>query len=275
MGLGAERLVPPTPQATGGAQAARVLVGHEMDLDRYTLSARFAPIALILLPVPLSLAAWYPEAAESIDGLVGLGLWMGVAIVLAGVSRDAGKRIEPKLFAAWGGPPTTVFLRQRVAGPDPALRADALDRLRAVYTELVPSIETETTKPDEADAAYAKIVRRLRERTRDRSKFPLVFAENVSYGFRRNLLGLRWWGFAISLAGLSACAGRLYFAPQQTSFVVALAAIAMLLAISLFLILGVRASWVREAGFRYGEALLASTELLEAPQEPQESSPGR
>jgi hypothetical protein len=40
-------------------------------------------------------------------------------------------------------------------------------------------------------------VRWLREATRDSTKFPLVFAENVNYGFRRNLFGLR--SFAILL----------------------------------------------------------------------------
>lgn len=243
-----------------------------MDLDRYTLSARFAPIALILLPAPLGLAAWHPDAAQSMQGAAGLGLWMGVAIVLAGVARDAGKRIEDGLFAAWGGPPTTVFLRQRVASPDSSLRADALGRLREVYAELVPSIETEAANPRDADAAYAKIIRRLRERTRDRTKFPLVFAENVSYGFRRNLLGLRWWGIAIAIGGLTACGARLYLAPAGTSLVIPLVAMAMTFAICAFLALGVRPEWVRTAGFRYGEALLASTELLEAPQA---SSPAR
>jgi hypothetical protein len=31
----------------------------------------------------------------------------------------------------------------------------------------------------------------LRERTRDQNKFPLVFEENIAYGFRRNAYGCR------------------------------------------------------------------------------------
>lgn len=41
----------------------------------------------------------------------------------------------------------------------------------------------------------------LRERTRDTSRFRLVFAENMEYGFRRNALGLR--PFALVIAGIA------------------------------------------------------------------------
>jgi hypothetical protein len=50
-------------------------------------------------------------------------------------------------------------------------------------------------------------VRRLISATRDRSKYPLVFAENVSYGFARNLLGIRTIGIGVSLAALLAGVG--------------------------------------------------------------------
>ena len=39
----------------------------------------------------------------------------------------------------------------------------------------------------------------LREATRDTSRFPLVFAENANYGFRRNLWGLRPIGTGVAV----------------------------------------------------------------------------
>lgn len=41
----------------------------------------------------------------------------------------------------------------------------------------------------------------LREQTRDPKMFPIVYEENVNYGFRRNLLGLKPTGAAIAVVG--------------------------------------------------------------------------
>jgi hypothetical protein len=41
----------------------------------------------------------------------------------------------------------------------------------------------------------------LRQKTYDHAAFPLIFAENKSYGFERNLLGVRPEGIAIASIG--------------------------------------------------------------------------
>ena len=53
--------------------------------------------------------------------------------------------------------------------------------------------------PEWADTKYEEVVTSLREATRDTSRFPLVFAENANYGFRRNLWGLRPIGTAVAV----------------------------------------------------------------------------
>ena len=53
-----------------------------------------------------------------------------------------------------------------------------------------PSQVDEAQDPVTAELVYDSAVRWLREMTRDRKRYGLVFKENVSYGFRRNLYGL-------------------------------------------------------------------------------------
>ena len=57
---------------------------------------------------------------------------------------------------------------------------------------------------------YDSAARWLRKATRDRRQFNLVFTENVSYGFRRNLFGVRWIGGLVALLCAVADGGGLY-----------------------------------------------------------------
>lgn len=82
----------------------------------------------------------------------------------------------------------TAILHTKIARLDPSLH--------------VPSAEEEERDPAGADQCYESMVRVLRARTWGPKNFPLLFDENVSYGFRRNLLGMRPFGLAISLVGI-------------------------------------------------------------------------
>ena len=63
----------------------------------------------------------------------------------------------------------------------------------------LPTKEEEESSPVSADTKYKSAIGSLLEATRDTSKFPLVFAENANYGFRRNLWGLRPIGTPIAV----------------------------------------------------------------------------
>ena len=65
---------------------------------------------------------------------------------------------------------------------------------------MLPTEQEEEACPERADAKYGEAVTSLREATRDRARFPLVFAENANYGFRRNLWGLKPIGASIAVA---------------------------------------------------------------------------
>ena len=86
----------------------------------------------------------------------------------------------------------------------PPRRSELPSGLRQKVEEWIgyplPNHKEEEANPAWADKTYREVVGALREATRDTSRFPLVFAENTNYGFRRNLLGLRPIGTPIAAA---------------------------------------------------------------------------
>ena len=124
-------------------------------------------------------------------------------------------------------------------------------------------MEEERADPDDADARYETAVRWLLEYTRDRKGFPLVFKENGSYGFRRNLYGLMPIGLTVALV----CAVANLIAVYQStaggngafSAAGATALIVTVVAVVVWLFV-VKPAWVRDAGDAYAKALLAACE---------------
>jgi hypothetical protein len=68
----------------------------------------------------------------------------------------------------------------------------------------LPTAEEERADPEGADRAYESVTAWLRTQTRDTKTFSILFRENISYGFRRNLWGLKPLGVTIALLAASA-----------------------------------------------------------------------
>ena len=67
----------------------------------------------------------------------------------------------------------------------------------AVPTLALASPEEERTNPEAADDGYESANSWLLAQTMDRERFRLQFAENINYGFRRNVWALRPWAFCL------------------------------------------------------------------------------
>ncbi len=234
--------------------------------DRYTFWARFLPAAVMLLPAGLALAAWFPNGFDGWSLLVGLMASGAGAMLLMQIGRDAGKKKEPGLWALWGGQPAVAMLRHRDK------RLDRLTRLR--YHEklagLVPGCPapTETTEqmdPAAADEVYTSWVRYLREATRNHSRFAVLFAENINYGFRRNLWGMKSAAVVIAVLGIAAALVRVLLAVRAGHDIPPMAAIVAGLDTALLVLwmLRFRPSWVLTAANAYAERLLAACEILQ------------
>ncbi len=115
----------------------------------------------------------------------------------------------------------------------------------------------EAAEPDKADGIYEAYGNDLIARTRDSKVYRLLFAENISYGFRRNLWAMRPVGITIALIGLLVCAGKMIVDAGQGAMSVRLIAATALNAVLLVLwTVRIRREWVRLAAEEYAKRLL-------------------
>ena len=237
----------------------------EVGLDSYSRRARLAPALLVLLPVGIAALAWFPGPPTWWQPLLGILLSCGVVLLLSQLGRDRGVRLEPVLFAEWGGSPTVRGLRHQGS-----VNAIALQRRHEKLRVLVPGIQLpthdeETADSKGADQAYDACIAILREKTRDRKLFPLVFDENCNYGFRRNLLGLKWVGVTFAALGTVATGVLIildaYTLRQRVPPSVVAAFVTDVLLLLVYALI-ITPSWVRIAAEGYAARLLAACEAL-------------
>jgi hypothetical protein len=226
--------------------------------DSYERHARLAPGLLALMPVSVAVLALGLQAIPVISTLGGLLVATGGPIILVNTVRTRGRRLQDVLYKRWGGAPTTQLLRTE------GVHATAVERRRwrASLSSLsgvtLPSTDDPRREPGDADSKYEMMVSVAIERTRDHR---LVSEENKSYGFHRNLLGMRTIGIAASAASSVA----VLVALLAGGFAVPMAAGALVNAV----VLAMWLTWptqerVKDAGFRYARQLLnaASPERL-------------
>jgi hypothetical protein len=197
--------------------------------------------------------------------VVSCGLLFGLSVF----SRSCGKRVEARLLK-W---PTTEWLRHgdtHIPTPTKGRYHKAL--VKHVPGLILPTSDEERSNPSAADDAYRSAVDWLKERCRGKG-FPIVIKENIEYGFRRNMRGVR--PFAIGVIALAIIGTFAAFAYQITragdwsiSAIFNQAPIEVVGATALLLIALV--CWmffvtdlsVREAGDQYARALLSSCDVL-------------
>jgi hypothetical protein len=238
-------------------------------LDPYSRQARLQPALIVVVPVAILIVVWFP-ALWSVWGLVlTVASSCGITLLLSQIARDRGKRLEPKLYAAWGGKPSVAMLRHADGNIDENTKA----RYRAfLATRLpglnLPSWSEELADPARADHAYESVTAWLLTQTRDTKTFGLLFRENISYGFRRNLWGLKPIGLTIALA--CACASTAALAYNHLmlheplpSQIVIVTAVTWILA--LLWTAWITPTWVRITADAYGRQLLAACDTLGSP----------
>jgi len=200
---------------------------------------------------------------------LGAGLLSGVLIyALADTARRRGKRLEASLYAAWGGKPSTVMLRHSDALLDAGTKERYLKFLAGKLGTAAPTEQDEAADLTKCDQFYERCGNWLRENTRDTKIFKLLFDENVAYGYRRNLLGLKWPGFILDLLVLIGCAVAFWrwlpLAVENTLSVKVGVVGAFALLHALFMLFLVTKESVREAAVTYARQLLLCCETLMA-----------
>lgn len=241
-----------------------VVIGPGWPLAAYNIRARWAPVFLVVLP-PLTFCFSLVPGLPAWNKLWPLLGAAGIVILVDQLGRDGGRRLQPTLWASWGGAPTTAALRHRDAA-NPVLLARQHERIAAIVGHALPAADEEQADPAGADHAYQAAIAVLIARTRGRRReYPLIFAENCNYGFRRNMLGLRPWGkllaAAAGLLALAAIAARL---AGLVNVPLALADVVLVVSAAATVIWWrvVTPDWVQPVAWAYAERLLEAAETL-------------
>jgi hypothetical protein len=235
-----------------------------IQIDRYTVTARFLPAAVIATPLALAVFTWAPFEMGLTKGAAAVFVMTALAYVLSHPTREAGRKLEERLWPSWGGAPSITFLRHRDPTIDPITKArfyNALMALKAVPS--LPTLEAELLEPTAADHAYAAVSTWLRGQTRDRKAFPLVFEENVNYGYQRNLLACRVCGLAACGVGLLSAIIAFYFGRHP------IAETAVTALLTLYLGFSVTEEGLRRQAGTYARRLIeAIDDIASAPKQP-------
>ncbi len=160
--------------------------------DSYERKARLYPALLLVIPVVVTVVGMVSAKLSSLESIGAAIVGCGGAFLLAQLARDAGKKGERALFAKWGGLPSVAIFRHSDPRLDSITKARYHKKLSALVSGVkAPSSEEERADPAAADQVYTAWSTYLRVNTRDTKKYFLLFQENVNYGYRRNVWGLR------------------------------------------------------------------------------------
>ena len=112
--------------------------------------------------------------------------------------------MQERLKANWGGLPTELLL----SWSDTTIEAPTKHAYHKALQRFVPDIALPGPKEEQADRAaamdrYRAAVRRLIEARRGPAHH-LILNENISFGFWRNMLGMRWIAILLALFSMVA-----------------------------------------------------------------------
>jgi hypothetical protein len=242
-------------------------------IDRYVLGARVAPVAVVAFSLFLAISAWIPFSQWPIKLLGGSAFLALGAFILAQLARDAGKAIEGPLWASWGGPPTVRMLRHRdttIAPGSKSLLHRHLIELGVV--DRLPSESEEREHPDHADEVYltcADWLRRKALELKSKAPFDVVHSENIAYGYRRNILGIKPYGLAILCFALAITVAAFFFhrEPYIEFFGIVI--------VGAYLIFGVTEPALKRAADEYSKRLLDAAQTLPVPKKPRPQTASR
>ena len=242
--------------------------------DAYFIRARLFPAIVAAAPALAAVAlliSWKTFGLSNMISSVGILvlLW-----AIADFARERGRAIENSLFAEHGGMPSITMFRRNDSTIDGGSKDRYCAFLAGKLGVTAPSAEDETANQEAADSYYAQCGNWLRQNTRDTKKFSLLFGENMTYGFRRNLLGVKSRALALNALVVVICIGLLWRMSwdfgsnmgSKTTVVLVVAA-----AHATYMLMAVNRAAVWDAAKGYGRELILCCEAFLS----QESTPAK
>jgi hypothetical protein len=242
-----------------------LIAGLNLMTDGYERKARLYPALLLFMPVAVVVGCGLGTSVSRAEAVCGLVVSCGGLLLLAQIARDAGKRKERSLFERWGGIPSMCIFRHADARMDAITKARCHKTMSNLVKEAkAPSADEETADPIAADGVYTAWSTYIRVNTRDTRKYALLFQENINYGYRRNVWGLRPTGIIVTSASLAGAVAWLYVRYRsngQISVELVIASVITLVLLLLWLF-HFTADWVRIPADAYAERLTEAIDSL-------------
>lgn len=237
------------------------------NLDSYSIRARLYPAFIVLSPIFILIVFSFYKNIQVVQIILAFLTTFGFAFLLAQLARDRGKRKEKELYKMWGGKPTTIFLRHREQFLNDVTRNRYSDKIKKLMSITLPTKEEEINDKKYADEMYDACTQFLIGKTRNIKKYNLLFLENISFGFRRNLWGMKPYAIIILLMCLIIqIAQNVYFIQNDIKSIlnpellIPVAIYLLLLGVWIFVF---KPSWVREVGFEYAKRLYETLDQLD------------
>ena len=229
-----------------------------LGMDRYDRNARLTPALILLLPAFLFVFVWFPEVWTQFGAIAAFVVACGVLYALTRYVRNLGHAVETKLGVRIGRPHTAALLSLADDRLPPSMKAKCRSYIEIHSGLTLPSKEQEESDPKSAADERLVAIKWLLEHTRSTAGPTLLLDENISYGFARNLLGLKPYGLALSGIVCLASAWLLLGTPTgSTTFIFgSVLCVASFLAL-LFWILLVTEKSVEKASQVYAEKILS------------------
>lgn len=231
-----------------------------ISIDLYSRHAHLKPGLIAVLPITIALLAWIGTGSPVEKAFAALIATSGGTYALVMLARNKGRAIQDKLWKTWGGAPTIQLLRH--FGPsNPIVRNRWHHSIEKLTGQKLPTAAQEAEDPMAVDIKYEAAVRALIVQRRDKKKFPLIFQENMHYGFCRNLLGLRPIGITCSIFGVVTSGIAIIYAEPKLHIFAAICCFVNGLILLLWVFL-INPDWVKEPAFAYAERLLESSQEI-------------
>jgi hypothetical protein len=236
-------------------------------IDNYTLKARVYPMIILFFPIVIIGIFYSIQFRATMLLLSSLGIVGALMYLFSQVGRDSGKLREPELWKMWGGAPTTQIIRLSNDRLDTHTKERYRQKLQALCpVPSVPDATVEGNNSAAADEVYRAWTKYLISKSRDAKSYTLLLKDNSSYGFRRNLWGLKRYGILLTICLI---VGNYIFWMLHThsynpisypeTFIYSEVALFVVL---IFWITKVTSDWIKIPAFSYAERLYESLETM-------------
>ena len=233
------------------------------NFDAYSLKARVFPALIAGLPALALLFVLVPWDHLGLSHAIAAVMGFVLLFAFSDVARSRGKKIQEKLGS---GETAELWHRSNLEIPEIS-KARFREYVASQLKQKAPSYEDEEMRPAYANEFYRSAGVFLRDQTRDTDQFPILFGENITYGFRRNLLGLKSISLIMNGVVFLVCVALLCISPvaifnaghsvEKLSSVVIAAVLH-----SIYMIFAVNKNAVFSASKAYGRQLILSCDAV-------------